>query len=65
MSIIDFPPDQEKTLPVKIAGVELKRFLDRISKPILEKIIENSPFNTTVILHHISQPRPPFVLSVP
>tara|TARA_B100001063_G_C16765788_1_gene558542 strand:+ start:222 stop:2369 length:2148 start_codon:yes stop_codon:yes gene_type:complete len=56
MSIINFPPDQAKTLPVKIAGVELKRFLDRISKPILEKIIENSPFNTTVILHHISQP---------
>lgn len=56
MTDIAFPPVDEKSLPFKIAAVELKRYLDRIANPILEKIIENSSFNTTVILHHISQP---------
>ena len=56
MTDIAFPPVDEKSLPFKIAAVELKRYLDRVANPILEKIIENSSFNTTVILHHISQP---------
>ena len=56
MTDIAFPPVDEKSLPFKIAAVELKRYLDRVANPILKKIIENSSFNTAVILHHISQP---------
>ena len=56
MTDFAIPPVDEKSLPFKIAAVELKRYLDRVANPILEKIIENNSFNTTVILHHISQP---------
>lgn len=47
--------EKENSLPYKIASSELKRFLDRISYPILKQFIK-SPFFTSVRLFPISEP---------